>query len=366
MASTLVLASRRVPRYLAWDALFVGLSVGHGALLLIYPSIATIALGLWWNANTIAHNFIHRPFFRSAPGRRAYSAYLSLLLGFPQSLWRRRHLLHHAGLGRPLRLTPEIAFELALVAGLWTALAIGSSTFFLTTYLPGWAIGLTLCQLHGHYEHARGTTSHYGRIYNWLFFNDGFHVEHHLRPTAHWTELSTITNGTEPASRWPAVFRWLEIFSLEGLERLVLKSHRLQRLVLAAHERAVRRLLPAAGPVDRVTIVGGGLFPRTALVMKRVLPGAAITIVDVNADHLAVARRFLDDAVRSEHRAYRDGESDPADLVVIPLSFRGDRRAIYSRPPARAVLVHDWIWRPAPASAVVSWWLLKRINLVLQ
>jgi hypothetical protein len=52
--------------------------------------------------------------------------------------------------------------------------------------------------------------------------------------------------------------------------------------------------------------------------------------------------------------------------VVIPLSFRGDRRAIYSRPPARAVLVHDWIWRPAPLSAVVSWWLLKRINLVLK
>ena len=82
MASALVLATRRVPRFLAWDALFVALSVGHAALLLAFPSILTIAIGLWWNANTIAHNFIHRPFFRSAVGRRAYSAYLSILLGF--------------------------------------------------------------------------------------------------------------------------------------------------------------------------------------------------------------------------------------------------------------------------------------------
>ena len=100
-----------------------------------------------------------------------------------------------------------------------------------------------------------------------------------------------------------------------------------------------------------MTIVGGGLFPRTALVLKRALPGAAITIVDANADHLAVARRFLDDAVRVAAPGLSStATSDPADLVVIPLSFRGDRRAIYARPPARAVLVHDWIWRPAPLS----------------
>ena len=364
MASTLVLASRRVPRDLAWDAFFVALSLGHAVILLAFPSVIAIAIGLWWNANTIAHNFIHRPFFRGAFGRRAYSAYLSLLLGFPQSIWRRRHLLHHAGRARRIRWTPEITAELTLVGGLWTALVIAFPRFFLTTYLPGWAIGLALCQLHGHYEHARGTTSYYGRMYNWLFFNDGFHVEHHLRPTAHWTELAVLSQGTEQSSRWPAVFRWLEVFSLEGLERIVLRFPRLQRAVLVTHERAIQRLLPAAGPIERVTIVGGGLFPRTALVLKRLLPDAAITIVDANADHLALAGTFLDDGVRVEHRTFRGAETDAADLVVIPLSFIGDRRAIYRHPPARAVLVHDWIWRSGPASAVVSWWLLKRINLV--
>ena len=48
-----------------------------------------------WNANTIAHNFIHRPFFRARALNTAFSCYLSLLLGFPQSLWRARHLAHH-------------------------------------------------------------------------------------------------------------------------------------------------------------------------------------------------------------------------------------------------------------------------------
>ena len=35
----------------------------------------------------------------------------------------------------------------------------------------------------------------------------------------------------------------------------------------------------------------------------------------------------------------------PADLVVIPLAFRGDRTALYRRPPAPLLVVHDWLWR---------------------
>ena len=42
----------------------------------------------------------------------------------------------------------------------------------------------------------------------------------------------------------------------------------------------------------------------------------------------------------------------------------GDRRAIYARPPAPIVLVHDWIWRRRGESRIVSLALLKRINLV--
>ncbi|RDJ93851.1 hypothetical protein B4Q13_19050 [Lacticaseibacillus rhamnosus] len=47
------------------------------------------------NANTISHQFIHRPFFQHRAANRLFAAYLSVLLGFPHSLWRDRHLSHH-------------------------------------------------------------------------------------------------------------------------------------------------------------------------------------------------------------------------------------------------------------------------------
>src|SRR4026208_845747 len=84
------------------DALLIGLAALHGVALLTIPSVPLIALALWWNANTVAHNFIHLPFFRERKGNVLFSAYLSLLLGVPQTLWRDRHLAHHAE--RPWRL----------------------------------------------------------------------------------------------------------------------------------------------------------------------------------------------------------------------------------------------------------------------
>jgi hypothetical protein len=63
---------------------------------------------------------------------------------------------------------------------------------------------------------------------------------------------------------------------------------------------------------------------------------------------------------------YRRANVTGYDLVVFPLSFAGDRNAIYAHPPARAVIVHDWIWRPRGRSRIVSLLLLKRINLLLR
>jgi hypothetical protein len=51
-------------------------------------------------------------------------------------------------------------------------------------------------------------------------------------------------------------------------------------------------------------------------------------------------------------------------MIVIPLSFIGDRDRVYREPPARVVLVHDWIWKPRGGGVRVSWLLLKRLNLV--
>ena len=34
--------------------------------------------------------------------------------------------------------------------------------------------------------------SSYGKIYNWLFFYNGYHAEHHFRPKVHWTKMESF------------------------------------------------------------------------------------------------------------------------------------------------------------------------------
>lgn len=391
MAAPALVQTRRV----RWEGLPVALTLAHGALLLLWPSIPLIAVGLWWNANTISHHFIHRPFFSSRRLNAGFSCFLSLLLGFPQSLWRARHLAHHSEAeGRRERVVLKPALlDFGVVAALWGTLVVLAPTFVLNVYLPGFLIGLALCYLQGHYEHARGAVSHYGRLYNALLFNDGYHVEHHARPAASWRELPRHRSADAIASRWPPILRWLELVNLCALERLVLRSPALQAFVVDRHERAIRSLLielPAAG---RIGIVGGGLFPRTALVVRRLAPESRLVLLDQSAENLAVARRFLSrerrhprppsssvapepygrqGCLRSEaalefvNKRFEPAARCEFDLLVIPLAFDGDRRAIYKRPPASAVIVHDWIWRRRGSSAVVSWLLLKRVNLVMR
>lgn len=367
---------RRLLRHPAWDALAVGLAIAHGVVLVTFPSLLLIAVATWWNANTIAHHFIHLPFFRSPWLNGLYSAYSSLLLGVPQSLWRKRHLSHHfprkeravaaRSSGRWPGASSQIAFEACLVAACWTAIAVADLRSFASIYLPGWAIGMGLCQLHGHYEHARGTTSHYGWLYNVLFFKDGYHLEHHARPGEHWSRLDRGTRPTGHTSRWPPVLRWLDGLSLNGLERLVLAAPLLQRLVLRAHRRAFVRLQSAIGPVGRGLVVGGGLFPRTPLILRALFPDAHLTVVEADRDHILRARVFTD---FDRGIVWNEGSYDPSrhadvDLVVVPLAYVGDRLRLYDEPPAARVLVHDWIWRRRGESVIVAWWLLKRMNLV--
>jgi len=352
-------------RFSRWDALLIGLAAVHGLALAAWPDIPIIALGIWWNSNTIAHNFIHRPFFRQPHLNRIFSCYLSVLLGIPQVVWRDRHLAHHAGVKWRLRISPRLAIETILVLSLWTALAVFYPELFLRAYMPGYLIGLGLCGLQGYYEHAHGATSNYGRIYNTLCFNDGFHVEHHAHPGMHWTRLPERLEPGAQTSGWPALVRWLDAVNLETLEKFVLRSPVLQRFVLERHRRAIYALLPQLPPIHRVAIVGGGLFPRTALILREVLPSAEIVIIESNAENLAIARTLIGN-VEFVNRRYVSGEFVDCDLLVIPLAFHGDCTAVYKDPPSRAVLIHDWMWRRRGTGTVVSTALLKRINLVLQ
>jgi hypothetical protein len=129
-----------------------------------------------------------------------------------------------------------------------------------------------------------------------------------------------------------------------------------------------------------VVVVGGGLYPRSVLLLAALLPEARFTIVDDAPASLARVGRWLPEGLRRRvqlHLArYVAGEPLPlpCDLLVIPLAFRGDRLLLYRRPPVALALVHDWWWRrggggagnngKAEASAGIAW-LGKRINLVL-
>ena len=329
-----------------------------------------IAIGVWWTANTVAHAFIHRPFFRRQAANACAAACLTLAMGVPLPLWRERHLAHHAGVTHALRPSVDLAVHAVFVLAFWSVLVARAPWFFATAYVPGYLAGLLLCAAHGHYEHAGGTTSHYGRLYNVLCLNDGYHVEHHRYPGVSWTRLPALRAPDAPSSRWPAPLRWIEglvTAALNGLERIVLRSPVLQRFVVRAHVRAFRAALRTenADELSAIAVIGGGLFPRTAVVLRELLPRAGITVIDESRENLEVARAFLDEETFAfVHARYDRTAVTSFDAIVFPLAFHGDREAIYAHPPAPITMVHDWIWRRRGAGRLVSLALLKRVNLV--
>lgn len=78
--------------------------------------------------------------------------------------------------------------------------ALLSWRWTLCCYLPAFAAGLVLVNIQNYYRHfganpedpTANSVSHYGRLYNALTFNDGYHQEHHLAPAAHWSELPEV------------------------------------------------------------------------------------------------------------------------------------------------------------------------------
>src|SRR2546430_2743525 len=94
-----------------------------------------IAIGIWWTANTVSHLFIHRPFFRRRAANTWCAAGLTALLGFPQSVWRDRHLAHHAGRTFRLRFSRDVVAQTALVVTMWLVMAARAPAFWATVYM---------------------------------------------------------------------------------------------------------------------------------------------------------------------------------------------------------------------------------------
>jgi fatty acid desaturase len=201
------------------------------------------------NYQCISHNFIHNRFFKSDFLNHAFSIFNSLVLGVPQSMYEAHHLNHHqfnnregdfstiylwseskvpptresswsyslvgpvrANLGklyrfaRQLRLHRRIQAELAAVVIFNLYLVVMSWRGFLFFYLPVLYFGQVLAYLENYLEHSgalvgdvkRDSVSSYGSFYNLVWFNNGYHQEHHYRPKIHWTEIPKIRTSLPP------------------------------------------------------------------------------------------------------------------------------------------------------------------------
>jgi hypothetical protein len=378
-------------RHSASDAWLVGAAVVQAALFAFaftsLPNAAAALIfgaGTCWCSNTVSHNHLHNPLFQSRTLNRGFSLFLSMLLGIPQSIWKARHLWHHAGEPAEKRALRPAWSEVVLVLAGWLAFLALAPRVFLLAYVPGYVLGMALSRLQGDMEHALDTgrergVSHYGWLYNRLWFNDGYHAEHHRFPTEHWTRLPLRSHAIQaPVSAFSPHFRWLERSSLQGsllgaLERLPLWFGFVERFMLRCHERALGLLLARLPAVPRhVAIIGGGLFPRSLLVLSRLLPGARFSVIDLSADNVACAERVLrsrnfdDSRIRFLVEPFDAERHRGFDLVVAPLAFVGNEATLSLAAVETAVITHDWAWRRRGiASEVVSWLLFKRVCLAL-
>lgn len=246
--------------YSNWDALSILGGLLHLAFVLWLvagfagrPLWANALAGLLyayaasWNINSVAHNFLHTPYFRSRTLNRCFSVLESLALGFSQTFYAWVHLRHHEGnsdrpgpdgrtrdwlsiyrygrdgapepvwsyvLKGPLRIEGDAAGAVRLRrprAARFGRFEVAAVLFFvgcglvydwraILFLLPFYYLGQCLSQLNGYYEHFNGNpaepmawgVSTYARLYNWAWFRNGYHAEHHYRPRLHWTRLADL------------------------------------------------------------------------------------------------------------------------------------------------------------------------------
>jgi fatty acid desaturase len=201
------------------------------------------------NINGVAHNFIHNPFFRSKLLNRLFGITQSIACCFSQTFYDAVHSQHHKGNSdRPdengetvdwlsiyrhghdgeaespwryvflsfFRDDPKaIAQELRKRGGselFWGKVELAGVAITLLTmlvfnwryvvffFLPFLYLGHCFSYLNGYFRHygadpdkpiAWGVSS-YGKLYNWLFFYNGYHAEHHFRPKVHWTKMEAF------------------------------------------------------------------------------------------------------------------------------------------------------------------------------
>jgi fatty acid desaturase len=221
------------------------------------------------NFECIAHNFIHTPFFGSRRLNVAFGVFNSLPLGSPQTLYRIQHLHHHqynndapdhvtgttkdlsstwrhsarpgheegflsyAMLGyfrvhhgflfreaKKRRLLGRVIVETMALIALFVVFALLNPQGLALFYLPVWYLGNAMAQGQNYLEHRGAipgnrktdSVSSYGWLYNLIWFNHGYHQEHHYRPQVHWSRIPEVRRLLPPESQ-RRVVRWAHWFN---------------------------------------------------------------------------------------------------------------------------------------------------------
>lgn len=207
------------------------------------------------NYQCVAHNFIHNPFFRREWLNHSFAIINSIALGMPQTLYRFHHLNHHKynsdyrdektgktkdysslyrlsekadcaeniwtySLLGPFRIDFGILYGIAIERGLaWLVLAetlalgvfYGALIYwnwqsFLVFFVPVLFLGQVAALAENYLEHKGAdpksrltdSVSCYGSFYNFIWFNNGYHQEHHYRPYVHWTRIQELKANMLP------------------------------------------------------------------------------------------------------------------------------------------------------------------------
>jgi len=218
-------------------------------------AFVVIAWSYCWNLQCIAHNFIHNPFFNSSWLNRGFSVLNSIALGVPQIIYHHYHLNHHWGdndakgpdgttrdwssiyrhgpsdqpeafwkyclvsffrveLGPVVRTVARhgrgqvtlLLIETAVLFAFWAAMALVNWRYLVLFYLPSYYLGWALSYAEGYLEHYgckpgnpfANSVSSYHNLYNLVWFNNGYHQEHHWDPKCHWTQMKELHARIKP------------------------------------------------------------------------------------------------------------------------------------------------------------------------
>lgn len=221
------------------------------------PLLILYAISISWNINGVSHNFLHNPYFHSHVLNRAFSLVESLAIGFSQAFYTWVHNRHHSGNsdrpgengdtidwlsiyrhgqgGEPepvwsytfksffrddikalykglYKQSPANArfgvFELCCLGLMVIVMAFISLKALLVMILFNY-LGNCLSSLNGYFEHYKGNpdkpiawgVSSYNYLYNLLWFNNGYHAEHHFRPRMHWRKMKQFHESIREQQR---------------------------------------------------------------------------------------------------------------------------------------------------------------------